>query len=242
MYNKVRWHSKEEIKRLRGEIKRSDSDVVKAKLAQIVDYMDSVQMAVVISEEAGEEGKFQNLELDIKPHRQRMKATDQHGHDIEYNFKDPGHPVHLVFVCAMWLTGFDAPTVSTIYVDKPMKDHTLVQTIARANRVTTHTINGVTKKNGEIVDYYNVFRNLKIALKDYALGDDENADAPVQDKDEIAKLLEQSIEAGFSFCDGLGVPLGSVMEASDTFAKLQKFKQYADELLGNEETRKTFNV
>ena len=72
----------------------------------------------------------------------------------------------------MWLTGFDAPTVSTLYLDKPMKDHTLMQAIARANRVTSHAINGKTKKIGEIVDYYNVFRNMKKALRDYALGDD----------------------------------------------------------------------
>ncbi len=70
----------------------------------------------------------------------------------------------------MWLTGFDAPTVSTLYLDKPMKDHTLMQTIARANRVTSWKINGVEKSNGEIVDYYNVFRNMKLALKDYAQG------------------------------------------------------------------------
>ena len=74
------------------------------------------------------------------------------------------------FVCAMWLTGFDAPTVSTLYLDKPMKDHTLMQTIARANRVTSWKINGEEKKNGEIVDYYNVFRNMRKALKDYAQG------------------------------------------------------------------------
>ena len=75
-----------------------------------------------------------------------MKRVDKHGHDIEYNFKDPEHPLQLVFVCAMWLTGFDAPTLSTLYLDKPMKDHTLMQTIARANRVTPFKINNVTKK------------------------------------------------------------------------------------------------
>ena len=130
--------------------------------------MRSVEMAVVVSEEAEEEKKFAKQKLDIKPHRERMNRIDAHGHDVEYNFKDPEHPLQLVFVCAMWLTGFDAPTVSTLYLDKPMKDHTLMQTIARANRVTSWKINGVEKKNGEIVDYYNVFRNMKKALKDYA--------------------------------------------------------------------------
>ncbi len=68
-------------------------------------------------------------------HAKRLEQLDEHGHDIEYNFKDPEHPLQLVFVCAMWLTGFDAPTLSTLYLDKPMKDHTLMQTIAWANRV-----------------------------------------------------------------------------------------------------------
>ena len=90
--------------------------------------------------------------LNIKLHRERMNRLDKHGHDIEFNFKDPEHPLQLVFVCAMWLTGFDAPTVSTLYLDKPMQGHTLMQTIARANRVTSHEINSVAKRNGEIVD------------------------------------------------------------------------------------------
>lgn len=75
----------------------------------------------IVSEEAGEEEKFAKKNLDIKPHRQRMNALDEHSHDIEFNFKDPDHPLQLVFVCAMWLTGFDAPTVSTLYLDKPMQ-------------------------------------------------------------------------------------------------------------------------
>ena len=101
-----------------------------------------------------------------------MNKLDEHGHDVEYNFKDPENPLQLVFVCAMWLTGFDAPTLSTLYLDKPMKDHTLMQTIARANRVTSWKINDKEKKNGEIIDYYNVFRNMRKALKDYAQGND----------------------------------------------------------------------
>src|SRR5262249_58132619 len=134
-----------------------------------------------VSKEAEEEKNSGRQKLDIKPPRDRMNKVDKQGHDVKYNFKARAHPPQLVFVCAMWLTGFDAPTVSTLYLDKPMKDHTLMQTIARANRVTSHVVDEVSKENGEIVDYYNVFRNLKIALKDYALGDDESAEAPVRD-------------------------------------------------------------
>ena len=142
MYDKVQRLWKEQIKELRGEIKKSENEDEKKRLQKQLDYMRSVEMAVVVSEEADEEKKFAKQKLDIKPHRERMNRLDEHGHDIEYNFKDPEHPLQLVFVCAMWLTGFDAPTLSTLYLDKPMKDHTLMQTIARANRVTSWKING----------------------------------------------------------------------------------------------------
>jgi type I restriction enzyme, R subunit len=70
----------------------------------------------------------------------------------------------------VFITGFDAPTLSTLYLDKPMKNHTLMQTIALANRVTSWKIHGKEKKNGEIVDYYNVFRDMRKALKDLRTG------------------------------------------------------------------------
>src|SRR5437773_3352197 len=111
MYDKVQRLWKEQIKELLGRIKKSGSEIEKERLKKRVNYMRGVEMAVVVSEEAGEEEKFKKQELDIKPHRQRMNSVDEHGHDIEYNFKDPEHHLELVFVCAMWLTGFDAPTV-----------------------------------------------------------------------------------------------------------------------------------
>lgn len=172
MYDKVQKHWKDAIKKLVGIIGKTTDETIKQRFQQKLDYMRSVEMAVVISEDAGEEERFSIHGLDIKFHRKKINEIDINGHDIEYRFKDPKDKIQLVFVCAMWLTGFDAPTVSTLYLDKPMKDHTLMQTIARANRVTSFTINDITKTNGEIVDYYNVFRNMKKALSDYALGDD----------------------------------------------------------------------
>lgn len=163
LYGKVRRLWKEEIRSLKGIITKTANEIEKRRLEQLVEFMRAVEMAVVISGDADEEEKFAAQGLTIKPHRERMDKLDEHGHDIEYNYKDPEHPLQLVFVCAMWLTGFDAPTVSTLYLDKPMRGHTLMQTIARANRVTSWRINGVEKRNGEIVDYYNVFRNMKLA-------------------------------------------------------------------------------
>ena len=194
--------------------------------------MRSVEMAVIVSEEADEEKKFAKQKLDIKPHRDRMNKLDEHGHDVEYNFKDPAHPLQLVFVCAMWLTGFDAPTVSTLYLDKPMKDHTLMQTIARANRVTSWKINGVEKKNGEIIDYYNVFRNMKKALKDYAQGQEGQDKPPVQEKKVLFKLLDDAIAQGKEFCREKDIDLDFLLKSKDVFKNVGSFKEYADTAVG----------
>lgn len=242
MYDKVQRLWKEELKALHKRISHSANDVEKARLKKIVDYMRGVEMAVVVSEEAGEEEKFKAQNLDIKPHRARMVALDKHGHDIEFNFKDAENPLQLVFVCAMWLTGFDAPTVSTLYLDKPMQGHTLMQTIARANRVTSWQIHGVPKRNGEIIDYYNVFRSMKQALKDYARGQDEDEELPVREKGALFDLLDDAIAQGLAFCEERGVALAEVLAQDDVFAKLGRFNVFADTLLANEEWRKGFNV
>ena len=158
MYDKVSYYWKEEIKKLNAQITKTKDAAEKLHLKDMVDYMRKVEMAVVISEDADEEAKFAAEGLSIKPHRDRMNKVDENGFDIEDNFKDPNNPLQLVFVCAMWLTGFDAPSVSTLYLDKPMKGHTLMQTIARANRV----YNG--KECGLIIDYLDVFKYLKRAF------------------------------------------------------------------------------
>ncbi len=242
MYDKVQRLWKAEIKALLGRIAKSGNEVEKRRLKKIKDYMRRVEMGVVLSAEAGEEKKFAERGLDIKPHRDRTEQVDEHGHDIEYNFKDPEHPLQLVFVCAMWLTGFDAPTVSTLYLDKPMKDHTLMQTIARANRVTTVQINGVVKRNGEIIDYYNVFRNMKKALKDYAQGEKGLEDPPVREKAVLFRLLDDAIEQGIAFCRGCGIDIPLLLEKEEVFKSINTFKDYADILLENDNRRKGFVV
>jgi type I restriction enzyme R subunit len=241
MYDKVQRLWKEEIRNLKGIISKSTNDIEKARLNQTVEFMRLIEMAVVISGDAGEEEKFAAQGLAIKPHRERMEKLDEHGHDIEYNYKDPEHPLQLVFVCAMWLTGFDAPTLSTLYLDKPMQGHTLMQTIARANRVTSWKIKGVEKRNGEIVDYYNVFRNMKEALKDYAQGGDEN-EPPVKEKAELFRLLDDAIEQGLVFCQEKEIALREVLGNEDVFKNIGRFNLFADTLLTNDEWRKGFNV
>ena len=242
MYDKVQWHWKAEIKALMGRINQTPNEVEKQRLKKMLEWMRRVEMAVVISDEAGEELKFADRKLGIVPHRERMNRLDAQGHDIETNFKDEAHPLQLVFVCAMWLTGFDAPTVSTLYLDKPMKDHTLMQTIARANRVTPWRINEVEKLNGEIVDYYNVFRNMKRALKDYAQGEDGLDEPPVRDKAALFDLLDDAVEQALAYCAASGIGLRDVLVGSDVFAKIGLFNDFANTLLGSDELRRTFYV
>ena len=243
MLEKVEHHWKDEIKTLVGQISKASSVAEKTRLKKVCDYMRSVDMSLVISEEAGEEERFDNQDIDIRPHRKKINSIDENGHDIEYRFKDPADRLQLVFVCAMWMTGFDAPTVSTMYLDKPMKDHTLMQSIARANRICSYKINDVSKKNGEIIDYYNVFRNMKKALAVYALGsDDGKEEEPVQEKFVLFDLLDDALEQGPVFCREHDIDLKSLLSSREVFKNIEQFSDFANKLLEKDEYKKQFFV
>ncbi len=242
MYDKVHYHWKEAIKDLRKQIGQARSEQEKARLERMLDFMRTTDMAVVVSPEADEDKKFAAQRLNIKPHRDRLNKLDDNGHDVEYQFKDKTHPLRLVFVCAMWLTGFDVPALATLYLDKPMKDHTLMQAITRANRVSDYKINGVPKLNGEIIDYYNVFRNMKRALAAYAIGSGDEADLPVQDKSELFKLLDEALTQGADFCRQHTIDLIGMLDSAEVFTQLERLKAYADILLTRDEWRKEFVV
>lgn len=235
MYDKVQYHWKVEIKRLNKEISKEVDQIKKASLKKILDYMRSVEMAVVISEEDGEEEKFSKQGLNIKIHREKMDAIDENGFDIEDHFKNPQHKLSLVFVCSMWLTGFDVPSVSTIYLDKPMKGHTLMQAIARANRVAPG------KNSGIVVDYLNIFKYMKKALGEYAVSED-NTEMPVKDMENLIDLINQTLEETKSFCGSIGVNLERIIQTEATFEKLNLFKEYANIILGNDDDKNQFKV
>jgi type I restriction enzyme R subunit len=169
-------------------------------LEREIAFMEETDMAVVVSQGQGEIADMQAKGLDIRPHRARMVKED-----LEKKFKDPADPLRLVFVCAMWTTGFDVPSCSTIYLDKPMKNHTLMQTIARANRVFPD------KTNGLIVDYVGVFRNLEKALAIYAVPtQDDDGSLPVRDKAQLVAWLAEAEAEARRFCSELGVDLGAI--------------------------------
>ncbi|MEX8547156.1 MAG: type I restriction endonuclease subunit R [Mucilaginibacter sp.] len=246
MYDKVKRLWDEEKRAVQTQINTTADSNEKALLKAMLDWMRKAEMAVIVSEEAGEEEKFEKNGLDIRPHRKRLQTPDENGYDLEYKFKNKEDTLQLVFVCSMWLTGFDAPTVSTLYIDKPMKDHTLMQTIARANRVTDFEINGKPKKNGLIVDYYNVFKNLKKAFASYGEGTSisgqPDEDAPVQEKDQLYVLLQDAINECDQYCQSIGVHLKSILDANLVFGKLGLFDEYADLILKNDDQKKQFAV
>jgi type I restriction enzyme R subunit len=247
MYNKVKRLWEDEKRNLQRLINDATGNIERAGLKATLDWMRRTDMAVVVSEEAGEEEKFEKEGLDIKVHRKRLQTPDDNGNDVEDKFKDPTDPLNLVFVCSMWLTGFDAPTVSTLYLDKPMKDHSLMQTIARANRVTDFLIAGKPKKNGLVVDYYNVFRNLKKAFASYGGGtinksEDKKEDLPVQENEELFVLLKDAIKDCQTWCLSNEVDLNRITISEAVFGSLGLFDDYANTLLANDEQKKQFIV
>ena len=184
-------------------------------------------MAVVVSQSQNEIALMKEKGLDIAPHRIRMVNEK-----LDEKFKDPDDPFRIVFVCAMWMTGFDVPSCSTIYVDKPMKNHTLMQTIARANRVFRDKFNGL------IVDYVGVFRNLQRALAIYGAGGG-TGEGPVLDKDRLVQALEMAIGTAEEFLKGLNVDLSSIVEA-EVFQAIQQVDEAVEAVLVNDDTKKQY--
>ncbi|MGH7107640.1 MAG: type I restriction enzyme endonuclease domain-containing protein, partial [Acetobacteraceae bacterium] len=163
------------------------------------------------------------------PHRERMNRED-----LAEKFKAADDPLRLVFVCAMWMTGFDAPSVSTLYLDRPMRNHTLMQTIARANRVFPE------KDNGLIVDYVGVFRNLEKALAIYgAANAEDDIGSPIQDVDALVGELAAAIDNLVAFCATQGVSLPALRDASG-FEHIALRDAAVEALLVDEDVRTTF--
>ncbi len=198
MYSKVQAEWKTETKRVIAALERpgiggNERDALQTRLSLLMD----TDMAVVVSPGQNEIQMAKAKGFDILPHRERMVKED-----LETKFRDPDDPFRLVFVCAMWLTGFDAPSCSTLYLDKPMRGHTLMQTIARANRVFGDKVNGL------IVDYSNVFQELERALAIYGSG--QAGELPVKDKTELVNALRIAIEQISAYCQRHDVDLKRV--------------------------------
>ena len=229
IHTKVRRLWDEEIDRVKRELGGYQlSPEKKDELETRLKILEETDMAVIVSPGQNEIDQMQKLGLDIRPHRERMNAEE-----LDEKFKDTEDHLRLVFVCAMWLTGFDAPSCSTIYLDKPMRNHTLMQTIARANRVFPG------KHSGLIVDYANVFASLEKALAVYGAG--QGGATPVRNKEQLIADLKKAIEEATHFCVAKGVSLAAIEEAAPkTMERLNLLSEAVNALISPDPLRKKF--
>jgi type I restriction enzyme, R subunit len=168
--------------------------------------------------------------------KQGFETADGKTVDIETAFKDPDHPFRIAIVCAMWLTGFDVECLSTLYVDKPMKAHTLMQAIARANRRWPG------KDFGLIVDYYGILKGLREALAQYALGDgasgDEEPVAPIEER--VSALLD-ALEATERHLMGLGFDCARLIGAKG-FNRIEAIADAVEAVYRSDESKRRFEI
>lgn len=202
MYNKVKVEWDKYINILENKLSTANEDN-KEVLQNQIDYMKETDMAVVVSSSQNEDEQMKQKGVDIVPHRTRIKKED-----LATKFKDKEDKLRLVFVCAMWVTGFDCPTISTLYLDKILKEHTLMQTIARANRVAEG------KYNGLIVDYIGIFKALQKALSIY--GEPTNSDNleedPAETKAELIKLLDSEATKMKDFLNSKNIDVDTIFD------------------------------
>lgn len=230
MYNYVQEYWKEEIKILKASLKYASQQET-LELERKIKWMEETEMAVVISQEQNEIQTFKKWNLDIKTHRKKMEKRE-----LDKEFKDPKNPFRVVFVCAMWLTGFDVKCLSCLYLDKPLKAHTLMQTIARANRVSEG------KSNGLIIDYIGIVKALRKALADYTANATGNGGLdPTIDKKELITRILETIEKVDEFLKENDFDLEMLINAYD-FMKLSYLQEAANAVCGSIEDKKTFTT
>ena len=252
-----RWQAKAAAVRAAANARRADArradaemagdETVRSALAEEAEelaaqaaWLDETIVEIIISEAQNEVRVFAKWGFDIIPHRALMKqgfeTADGERVDVETAFKSPEHPFRVAIVCAMWLTGFDVECLSTLYIDKPMKAHSLMQAIARANRVWPG------KDFGLIVDYNGMLKSLREALAQYALGDDgEGGEEIVAPIEERVQALIEAIEATEAHLRGLGFNPATLI-GSTGFVRIKGLKDAVEAVYTNEEAKRRFEV
>lgn len=230
MYDYVQKYWQDEIERLKNRIKNVSQQEAQ-ELRRKLQWMEETEMAVVISQEQNEIQTFKKWGLDIQYHRNKMVKNE-----LDKDFKDSANPLRVVFVCAMWLTGFDVKCLSCLYLDKPLKAHTLMQTIARANRVAEG------KSNGLIIDYIGIVKALRKALADYTanIGCIDGTD-PTVDKVKLIERILDTLEKAKLFLAERGFVLQDLICSYD-FPKMYYLQKGANIVCGTVEERKTFSA
>ena len=239
MYDLITHHWKLIVEQLEKEVakgKYGDQELLEK--SRELQWIKEMEICVVVSSEQNEIQKFRKWDLDIEPHREKMNSQD-----LETRFKDEGDPFRFVIVCAMWITGFDVPTLSTLYLDKPLKSHTLMQAIARANRISEG------KNNGLIVDYIETYTALLDALAIYGSGGEEGegggaekTEPPVKPKEVLINQLEEALAATETFLqDEVNFDLQELIKA-ESLHKLAVMEKGVNAVYTNDETKRKFQV
>ena len=221
------------------EISKITDEQEKLTRQRAWDWSKETELGVVVSHEQNEIEKFEAWELDIEPHRLKMNTSD-----LEKDFKDEDNPFRFAIVCAMWITGFDVKSLSTMYIDKPLKSHTLMQTIARANRVHKD------KNNGLIVDYIETYKALLEALAIYgdsdSKGGDEgeiDGDPPVKPLEELEQELKEAIITTIGFLKyECKFELPKIVDEEDNLLRIKYLAEGVNAICDTDETKTKFGV
>ncbi|ALM48941.1 deoxyribonuclease HsdR [Flavobacterium psychrophilum] len=242
MYDMIMRHWDSYIEELKLRISKAADIEEQQDLKRKLIKVQETEVCVIVSPEQNEVEKFRKMKLEIAPHRKKMVERD-----LEKEFKDEENPFRFAIVCAMWITGFDAPCISTVYLDKPIKGHTLMQTIARANRVYDDE-----KENGLIVDYGNVYTQLEKAYSIYGEGGNGNGKKGEKDKgierpfellEGLAEELAKTIKITKDYLMQLGFDLADLSKVNATpMGKIASVKKASDCICLNETTRIQFEV
>ncbi len=252
MHGLIMKHWKERIAELESELSKAKDEQEEIYCKRQIEWMRETRAAVVVSEEQGEMERFKKWDLDITPHRKLIKNgidLPESMHDkpqyrnmqrmeLDEAFKAEEHPFRIAIVCAMWLTGFDVPCLSTLYLDKPLKAHTLMQAIARANRVTEG------KNNGLVVDYCGILKHLREALGTFAGTSIEgggDGKEPARPNEELLADLAEAIGLIRTFLKEHDASLDNIIQQTgfERNAAIKAAKEAANE---NDESRKRFEV
>jgi type I restriction enzyme R subunit len=228
MYTKVKSEWERYIAKLRMDLERAKDEHGKEKVLAKLELHENVDMAVITSQSQNEIADLEPFEIDMRPLRARMQNED-----LEEEFKKADSNLRIVFVCAMWLTGFDVPNLSTLYLDKPLKNHTLMQAVARANRVAEG------KTNGLIVDYVGVFKNIERALAMYANTGQTDVDDIIRSKDELIGELDAILNKTLTFLEDEQIDIEKLLTVSNE-EKLLLIEAYANKIVGDVNKKKHF--
>lgn len=245
MHGLIEKYWAEHIQALTTERNKEADEQTLAQRSRQLKWMGETRFAVVVSEEQGEVERFRNLKLNIEPHRKLIKEGwvvegEAKPLSMEDAFKMPEHPFRVAIVCAMWMTGFDVPTLGTLYLDKPLKAHTLMQAIARANRVAEG------KTNGLIVDYCGILKNLRRALATFAgirRDGDTSGDGsdPAQPQEHLLELLDSALLEVLDWLRKRAVPLEAILDSTG-FLRNRAILDTKESINENDETRKRFEL